>query len=156
MNSKVKTFIFAVILTLLSPLFADKLIIQEIETVRNFQIEKYYFSTTFSDLPLKNYSSKTVFIPYKGNLKKAILTVFTSFPTNVLSKTFNSGSHLQDKIISKRYLILDTNYQIVNINKDKFYKFKVYAPHLKRKNLLIFLNKIMELYKIEYNIGDIK
>ena len=145
-----KRILFFLILFIPNLLNSQQIILQQIETMDNFEISKIYFDYTIGDFYFKDFYKKDILVEENKDLKSALQSIFESnnyleFQTN----TFNN-SEISDNIFIKKFLILDTNYQILDINNKRYFKFTIY--YKKKKSSNNFFKKIVEQFKIEYGI----
>ena len=146
-----------IILSLLktNKIFSEQLIIEKIERTNNFRISEIYFDFAKVSLNLTNFNSKTVLIKKIHPIEKTVYSFLLNLNSEVKSKSaINNFQNITDKVFVKNYLILDTNYQILNINNMDFYKFQIYVP--KKEKTTRFINNILEQYKIEFNLKNLR
>ena len=131
-------------------LYSKQIILEQIEILNNYKISKTYFDYTIGDFYLKDYSKKSILIKDMNDFQLTLKSVF-SYNQYLDCKTLLSDfSVYYDKVILKKFLILDSNYQILNIQNNKYYKFKIYYKTHKSKKS--FLKNIIEEFKIEYGL----
>ncbi len=134
---------------------AEQFIVEATDTIYNFRIIKTSYDFSKINLYLPDFNSKYILIRKKKNLQNTLSSLFENYNANLTGKTVvKSQSTVFDKIFLKKYLILDTSYQIFNIKGISYYKFKLYSR--KRKKRKNFIDNILEQYAVEYNLTNIR
>ncbi len=126
----------------------SQFILQQIDIIKNYKIEKEFFDYTVGDFYLKNFQKKTILVEKSDDFKTTLKSLFKNMPVEILSEAVVSNFTLiNDKIIAKKILILDRDYEIVDIDNKEFYKFTLYVKKKEKKG---FLYNIIKQFKIEY------
>ncbi|GEM_PF-4740816 len=130
---------------------AKQLILQQIEVVKNYNLVKLNFDYTYGDFYLKEFDSIYILTEKINDLKSTVQSLFNSDNTLIESSYIENYTLIDDEIILKKFLILDTDYQIVNSGNNYFYRFKVYSPKREdeKRN---FLKNIINQFRIEYGL----
>ncbi len=145
-----KKILFLLIFFIPNLLNSQQLILQRTESTNNYKISKIYFDYTLGDFYLKDFYKKDILVKGGKDLKSTLQTMFEynnylEYQTKIINY-----KDVEDNILIKKFLILDTSYQILDINSERYFKFTVYFK--KKKNYDNFLEKILEQFKIEYGI----
>ena len=145
-----KKILFLLIFFIPNLLNSQQLILQRTESTNNYKISKIYFDYTLGDFYLKDFYKKDILVKGSKDLKSTLQTMFEynnylEYQTKIINY-----KDVEDNILIKKFLILDTSYQILDINSERYFKFTIYFK--KKKNYGNFLKKIVEQFKIEYGI----
>ncbi len=149
-----KIFIISIFLFFaLTSLKSSQIILEQIDIIKNYKIEKETFDYTIGNFYLNNFKKLTILVEKDKDFETTIKGLFNNIPVEILSEAVVSNFTLKDdKIVAKKILILDREYKIVNIDNKEFYKFILYIK--KEKEKPSFLQNLINQFKIEYGYKD--
>ncbi len=134
----IRLFLIAIflIITFLSPLNSKKILIVKIESAKNYTIKTYYYDFTEIDYPyFMTLTCKDFEIPYEYEIDK-IIDFLLNKVVLVKSNTESKNFLLNDNIILKTKIIIDTKYKVLEKNGKKYYIFNVCYPDKKNTNII--------------------
>jgi len=153
---RILTIALVIILSFMksNKIFSEQFLIEKTEKTKNFRINEIYFDFAKINLNLTNFKTETVLIKKSQSIAETLYVLLNLYSEVKSKSVINNFQNVSDKVFVKNYLILDTNYQILNIKNTDFYKFQIYIP--KKEKTTGFINNILEQYKIEFNLKNIR
>ncbi len=134
---------FFLFIIFFSSLNAKKILIVNVQSIKNYTLETFYYDFTELDsIYFFNFECYNYIFSGNKNLKDIInYMLYSNQKVYIESKLYNY--EINDRVIIKNFFVIDLNYKVLEKDKKKYYIFNVCYPIQKKENKIIkFLKDI--------------